>query len=103
MNRGRGEPFRGRVVTDRQRGNPQRADLACFNCRKVRHFARNCLDKVRTANLLDLEDADYGPSEETPEEWMNRVRIKLNNMSMKEKIALGKAMKDENSLDFPAA
>ena len=103
MNRGRGEPFRGRVITDRQRGNPQRADLACFNCRKVRHFAHNCLDKVRTANLLDLEDANYGPSEETPEERMNHVRIKLNNMSMEEKIALGKAMKDENSLDFPAA
>ena len=103
MNRGRGGLFRGRVVTDQQRRNLQRADLACFNCRKIGHFAHNCPDKVRTANLLGLEDANYEPSEETPEEWMNRVRIELNNMSMEEKIALGKAMKDEDSPDFPAA
>ena len=56
-----------------------------------------------TANLLNLEEADYEPSEETPEERMNRVHIELNNMSMEEKIALGKAMKDEDSPDFPAA
>ena len=68
MNRGRGGPFRGQVVTDRKRENPQRADLACFNCRKVGHFTRNCPDKVRTANLLNLDKADYEPSEETPEE-----------------------------------
>ena len=91
------------MVTDRQGRNPQRTDLACFNCRKVGHFARNCPDKVRTANLLGLEEADYEPSEETPEERMNRVRIELNNMSMEEKIALRKAMKDEDSPDFPAA
>ena len=87
---------------DRQRGNLQQTDLACFNCRKIRHFACNFLDKVRMANLLGLEDADYEPSEETPEEQMNRVCIELNNMSMEEKIALGKAMKDKDSLDFPA-
>ena len=86
-----------------QRGNPQRADLACFNCEKMGHFIRNCPDKVWTVNLLGLEDADYEPSEETSEERMNRVCIELNNMSMEEKIALGKAMKDEDSLDFPAA
>ena len=103
MNRGKEGPFRGRVVTDRQGRNPQRTDLACFNCGKVEHFARNCPDKVRTANLLGLEEADYEPSEETPEERMNRVHIELNNMSMEEKIALGKAMKDEDSPDFPAA
>ena len=34
---------------------------------------------------------------------MNHVCIELNNMSMEEKIALGKAMKDEDSPDFPAA
>ena len=33
---------------------------------------------------------------------MNRVHIELNNMSMEEKIVLGKAMKDEDSLDFLA-
>ena len=103
MNRGRGGPFRGQVITDRQRGNPQQADLACFNWGKIGHFARNCPDRVWTANLLGLEDADYKPSEETPEERMNRVRIELNNMSMEEKIALGKAMKDKDSPDFPAA
>ena len=103
MNKGRGGPFRGRVVTDRQGRNLQRADLACFNCGKIGHFAQNCLDKVQTANLLGLEEANYEPSEETPEERMNRVRIELNNMSMEEKIALGKAMKDKDSLDFPAA
>ena len=102
MNRGRGGPFRGRVVTDRQRANSQRADLACFNCGKIGHFACNCLDKVWTANLLNLEEADYEPSKETPEEQMNRIHIELNNMSMEEKIALGKAMKDEDSPDFPA-
>ena len=102
MNRGRGGPFRGRVITDRQRGNLQWADLACFNSGKIGHFTRNCPDKVRTANLLGLEDADYEPSKETPEEQMNRVRIELNNMSMEEKITLGKAMKDEDSPDFPA-
>ena len=103
MNRGRGGLFRGRVVTDQRRGNPQQTDLACFNCGKIGHFVRNCPDKVRTANLLDLEEADYEPSEETPEEQMNRIHIELNNMSMEEKIALGKAMKDEDSPDFPAA
>ena len=46
MNRGRGGPFRGRVVIDRQRVNLQRADLACFNCGKIGHFTQNCLDKV---------------------------------------------------------
>ena len=102
MNRGRGGPFRGRVITDRQRANPQRADLACFNCGKIGHFAHNCPDKVWTANLLNLDEANYEPSEETPEEWMNCIHIKLNNMSMEEKIALGKAMKDKDSLDFPA-
>ena len=101
MNRGRGGPFRGQVVTDR-RGNPQRADLACFNCGKIGHFAHNCPNKVRMANLLELEEANYEPSGETPEEQMNCVHIKLNNMSMEEKIALGKAMKDEDSPDFPA-
>ena len=54
------------------------------------------------ANLLGLEESDYEPSEETPKEQMNCVRIKLNNMSMEEKITLGKAMKDEDSPDFPA-
>ena len=54
------------------------------------------------ANLLELEEANYEPSGETPEEQMNCVHIKLNNMSMEEKIALGKAMKDEDSPDFPA-
>ena len=103
MNRERGGPFRGRVMADRQGRNPQRANLACFNCRKIGHFARNCPDKVRTANLLNLKETNYEPSEETPEEQMNRVCIELNNMSMEEKIALGKAMKDEDSPDFPAA
>ena len=32
---------------------------------------------------------------------MNRVRIELGNMSIKEKIALGNLMKDEDSPDFP--
>ena len=103
MNRGRGGPFRGRVVMDRQGRNQQQADLACFNCEKIGHFARNCPDKVQTANLLNLDEADYEPLEETPEERMNRVRIKLNNMTTEEKIALGKAMNDKDSLDFPAA
>ena len=103
MNRGRGGPFRGRVIADRQGRNLQRADLACFDCRKIGHFAHNCPDKVRTTNLLNLEDTDYEPSKETPEEQMNRVCIELNNMSMEEKITLRKAMKDEDSPDFPAA
>ena len=102
MNRGRGGLFRGWVVMDRQRANPQWADLACFNCGKIGHFACNCLDKVWTTNLLGLEEADYKPSKETPEERMNHVHIELNNMFMEEKIALGKAMKDEDSPDFPA-
>ena len=68
MNRGRGGLFRGRVITDRQKANPQRADLACFNCGKVGHFAHNCPDKVQTTNLLGLDEANYEPSEETPEE-----------------------------------
>ena len=33
---------------------------------------------------------------------MNHVCIKLNNMSMEEKITLEKAMKDKDSPDFPA-
>ena len=103
MNRGRGGPFTGKVVIYRQGRNPQACDLALFNCGKIGHFARNCPDRVRTANLLNLDEADYKPSEETPKERMNRVRIELNNMSMEEKIALGKAMKDEDSPDFPAA
>ena len=103
MNRGRGGPFRGQVATDRQRMNQQRADLACFNCGKVGHFTCNCPNKVQTTNLLGLEEANYEPSEETPKERMNRICIELNNMSMEEKIALGKAMKDEDSPDFPAA
>ena len=101
MNRGREGPFRGRVVTDKQNGNQQRTNLACFNCRRIGHFAHNCPDRVRTANLLNLEEADYAPSEETSEERMNRVRIELNNMSMKEKIALGNLMKGEDSPNFP--
>ena len=103
INRGRGGPFRGQVVTDRQRANPQRADLACFNCGKIGHFAHNCPDRVRTANLLNLEEADYEPFEETPKERMSHVCIELNNMSREEKLALGKAMKDKDSPDFPAA
>ena len=103
MNRGRGGPFRGHVVTDQPRNNPQWADFACFNCGKVGHFACNCPDKVQTINLLGLEEADYKPLEETPEERMNHICIELNNMSMEEKITLGKAMKDEDSPDFPAA
>ena len=55
------------------------------------------------ANLLNLEEADYTSSEETPEERMNWVRIELNNMSMEEKIALGNLIKDKDSLDFPLA
>ena len=102
MNRGRGGLFRGWVIIDRQRGNLQQADLACFNCGKIGHFAWNCPDKVQTANLLGLAEADYEPSEETPKEQMNHIQIELNNMSMEEKIALGKAMKDKDSLDFPA-
>ena len=79
MNRGRGGPFRGHVATNRQKENSQQANLACFNCGKIGHFAHNCLDKVQTANLLDLKEADYELSEETPKEQMNHVCIELNN------------------------
>ena len=103
MNRGRGGPFRGRVITDKQDRSQQQTNLACFNCERIGHFAHNCPDRVRMANLLNVEEADYAPSEETLEERMNRVRIELNNMSMEEKIALGNLMKDEDSPDFPPA
>ena len=73
----------------------------CFNCGKVVHFARNCPNRVRTANLLNLREADYAPSEETSEEKMNRIKIELGNMTVQEKIALGELIKDEDSLDFP--
>ena len=103
MNCGRGGPFRGRVVTDRQNTNQQRTNLTCFNCGEVGHFACNCPNRVCTANLLNIGEADYAPSEETPEERMNRVRIELGNMSVQENIALGELMKDEDSPDFPPA
>ena len=85
---------------DRQNTNQQQTNLACFNCGKVGHFTHNCPDRVRTTNLLNLEEADYTPSKKTPEERMNRVRIELNNISMGEKITLGNLMKDKDSPDF---
>ena len=103
MNCGRGGPFRGRVVMDRQNRDQQQTNLTCFNCGRVGHFACNCPDRVRTANLLNFEESDYAPSEETSKERMNRVQIELNNMSMEGKIALGNLMKDKDSLDFPPA
>ena len=41
MNHGRGGPFRGRVVMDRQNANQQRTNLASYNSGEIGHFARN--------------------------------------------------------------
>ena len=79
----------------------------CFNYGQQGHFACNCPQCNRRANLIDFNDGFDGAyiEENTPEEMgpscIARIKSELNAMSLEDKEALAKEMGVDE--DFPTA
>src|SRR6266478_9546568 len=118
----RGNNFRGQQNPNRYQGNrPQNnfqgnaaaagnSSNACFQCREVGHFARNC-PKCRqsgqynwTANLIDFNDNQSFANDDIAEEDpVEALQTQLNSLSTENREKLMLAMGGGDQQDFPSA
>ena len=75
---------------------------ACFNCRQVGHYARNCPQKQgqnAQSNLIDFDHDDL--PEPLPKDKVSDLRSQINTMMSEEKDQLIKELGEDE--DFPTA
>ena len=89
--------YQGRVALGT--GN---ANNACFNCRQVGHYARNCPQKQGRSTQSNLIDFDHDDEPEAPpKDKVSDLRSQINTMMADERDQLIKELGEEE--DFPTA
>ncbi len=83
---------------------------ACFQCREVGHYARNCPKRRPnnqyncTANLIDFNDnQSYTDANIIKEDPVKALQAQLNSLSTENREKLAMAMGGRSKQDFPSA
>ncbi len=83
---------------------------ACFQCREVGHFARNCPKRCpngqynQTANLINFNDnQSFTDTNTIKEDPVEALQTQLNSLSMENREKLALAMGGGDQQDFPSA